>query len=347
MPSVGNDIGLSLKHIAAQLGGDVLGDGEIRVTQVGALASAGRGQISFLSNPKFRSQLAATQASAVIVSPAFAEATSLPRIVVANPYAYYARVCTLLNPVVRSRGIHPTASLGSPVPDSVWIGPGVVIGQGVELGENVVVHAGGVIGDGVCIGDGGLLYPNVTIYSGCRIGRNAILHSGAVIGADGFGFAPDAGFWVKIPHIGVVRLGDNVEIGANTRIDRGALDDTLIGNGCKLDNQIHIGHNCVIGEASVIAGCVGVAGSAKIGKRCQIGGAAMILGHLEIADGTIISPGSMVMKSITKPGKYTAIFPLEEHENWLHNAAQVRHLKRMADRILKLEKTIEELTKRD
>jgi UDP-3-O-[3-hydroxymyristoyl] glucosamine N-acyltransferase len=205
----------------------------------------------------------------------------------------------------------------------------------------VVIHAGCVVGDGASIGEGSVLHPNVTIYRDCVIGRRAIVHSGAVIGADGFGFAPEGGKWIKIPQIGRVLIGDDVEIGANTSIDRGALEDTVIGDGVKLDNQIQIGHNCVIGDHCVIAGCVGIAGSTRIGKGCMLGGAAMILGHLEIADGTVISPGSMVMKSITKPGKYTALYPLEEHDRWLHNAAQVRHLARLAERVTELEKQLQ------
>ena len=258
MPVVGK-ANFSLQEIAARLGGDVIGDGEIRVTQVSTLISASQGQISFLTSSKFRSQLTETKASAVILSSDFASETDLPCIVVNNPYAYYAKVAALLNPPMQpSAGIHLTASIGSLVPDSVSIGSGVAIGQGVVIGENVVIQAGCAIGDGVTIGDGSLLYPNVTIYSGCQIGRNAIIHSGAVIGADGFGFAPEEGVWVKIPQIGAVRIGDDVEIGANTSIDRGALDDTVIGNGCKFDNQIQIGHNCVIGDHVVIAGCVGI-----------------------------------------------------------------------------------------
>ena len=339
--------GLSLNYIAARLGGDVFGDGDIRVTQVGALASAKEGQISFLSSPKYRTQLAVTSASAVIVPPAFAEVTALPRIVAGNPYAYYAKVTALLNPPARrAAGVHLSVSLASPAPASASIGPGVVIGQNVALGEDVTIHSGCAIGDDVSIGDGSLLYPNVTIYAGCRIGCNAIIHSGAVIGADGFGFAPEDGNWVKIPQIGAVLVGNDVEIGANTTIDCGALNDTIIGDGCKLDNQIHIGHNCVIGERTLIAGCVGIAGSTKVGKGCVLLGAAMILGQLEIVDGTIVSPGSMVMKSITKSGRYTALFPLEEHGDWLHTATQVRHLTGMAERLTKLEQLVEELSKK-
>ncbi len=336
----------SLADIAARLGGDVLGDGQIRIARVAPLASAGPGDIGFLVSAKYRGQLQATRASAVIVPPAFAEAVALPRIVTANPYAYYARVAALLNPPpMREPGMDTRAACLSPVPPSVSIGAFATVGRDVTLGEGVVIHAGCVVGDGVSIGAGSVLHPNVTVYDHCVIGERAIVHAGAVIGADGFGFAPDGGRWVKIPQVGRVVIGDDVEIGANTSIDRGALDDTVIGDGVKLDNQIQIGHNCVIGDHSVIAGCVGIAGSTRIGKGCLLGGAAMILGHLEIADGTVISPGSMVMKSIAKAGKYTALFPLEEHERWLHNAAQVRHLDRLAARVAELEKKLQEINK--
>ncbi|HZX33138.1 MAG TPA: UDP-3-O-(3-hydroxymyristoyl)glucosamine N-acyltransferase [Rhodocyclaceae bacterium] len=341
MPSPGR-LTFSLADIAARLGGDVLGDAETRVSQVATLAAAGAGEIAFLSNLKYKRQLADTGASAVIVSAAFADATSLPRIVTPNPYVYYARVATLLNPAnLPAAGVHPSAACASAVPSSASIGAHVAIGRDVTIGEGVVIHSGCVVGDGASIGEGSVLHPNVTVYHGCVVGGRAIIHSGAVIGADGFGFAPEGGKWVKIPQIGRVVIGDDVEIGANTSIDRGALEDTVIGNGVKLDNQIQIGHNCVIGDHAVIAGCVGIAGSTKIGKGCMLGGAAMILGHLEIADGTVISPGTMVMKSITKPGKYTALFPLEEHDRWLHNAAQVRHLSRLADRVAELEKKLQ------
>lgn len=340
-------VGLSLKEIAARLGGDVIGDGETRVTQVGALSRAVAGELGFITSAKYLAELASTGATAVIVPPLFAQSTSLPRIVADNPYAYYARVTALLNPRIGpGASVHPSASSASELPASASVGAGVVLGKGVRLGENVVIHSGCVIGDDVEIGDGGILYPNVTIYRGCSIGAKAIIHSGAVIGSDGFGFAPDQGQWVKIPQIGGVRIGDDVEIGANTTIDRGALEDTVIGNGCKLDNQIHIAHNCVIGDHTLIAGCVGIAGSTRIGKGCVLLGAAMILGHLEIADGTMISPGSMVMKNITKPGRYTALFPLEEHSRWLHNAAHVRRLSEMADRVGQLEKLVAELSKK-
>ncbi len=340
--------GYTLDDIAARLGGDVLGEGKTRVNQVATLASAGPSDIAFLANPKYRPQLDSTRAGAVILAPAVAGSFSGARIVAANPYAYYARVAALLNPdSPREAGVHPTAVLESPIPASVSVGAGVVIGQRVVIGERVHLHAGCVIEDGACIGEASVLYPRVTVYRDCVIGRRAIIHSGAVIGADGFGFAPEGGRWLKIPQIGRVIIGDDVEIGANTSIDRGALEDTTVGDGVKVDNQVQIGHNCRIGAHSVIAGCVGIAGSTRIGEGCMIGGAAMILGHLDIASGTVISPGSMVMKSIARAGKYTALFPLEEHDRWLHNAAQIRHLSRLAERVSDIEKLLEKINRKD
>ena len=334
-------VALSLADIAARLGGDVLGDAQTLISQVATLASAGAGEIGFLTNLKYKNQLQTTRASAVIVSPDFADAVALPRIVTRNPYAYYARLATLLNPRAAALpGIHPTAHCGSSVPASASIGPHASIGSAVVIGEGVVIHAGCVLGDGVSIGDGSVLYPNVSVYAGCAVGRHAIIHSGAVIGADGFGFAPDQGQWIKIPQIGRVVIGDDVEIGANTSVDRGALDDTTIGDGCKIDNQIQIGHNCVIGKHCVIAACAAIAGSVELKDNVIVGGAAMIAGHVTIASGAVISGGSLVMKNITKPGQYTSVFPLEEHSHWLHNAAQIRHLAKLAERVSELEKKL-------
>lgn len=334
-------IQLSLADIAARLGGDVLGDAQTRIHQVAALASAGAGEIAFLVSPKYKSQLLTTAASAVIVPPDFADAVALPRIVTRNPYAYYARLATLLNPRPTSAvGIHPSAFSASELPVSVSVGPNASIGEGVTLGENVVIQAGCVIGDGASIGEGSLLYPNVTVYAGCRIGSRAIIHAGAVIGSDGFGFAPDQGQWVKIPQIGRVVIGDDVEIGANTAIDRGALEDTVIGDGSKLDNQVHIGHNCRIGRNCLLCGCVGIAGSTELQDNVIVGGASEIEGHITIAAGVVISGGTTVTKSITKAGRYTSIFPLDEHAGWLHNAAQARNLVKLAERVAELERKL-------
>jgi len=323
--------GVRLDAIVAQLGGTLLGDGAIGVHGVGTLAGAGEGQITFLANPKYRSQLAATRAAAVILSPAMQEGYDGPRIVADNPYVYYARVAQLLYPSrIPEQPIHPTA----------------VIGRDVLLGEGVVIHAGCVIGDGASIGDDSILHPNVTVYAGCRIGKRALIHAGAVIGADGFGFAKAGEAWLKIPQVGRVIIGDDVEIGANTTIDRGAIEDTVIGDGVKLDNQIQVGHNVVIGDHSAMAGCVGIAGSARIGRRCTVGGGAIILGHLELADDVHVSSGTLVAKSLKQPGQYTGAFPVERHDGWLKNAAHLRHLSKLADRVHELEKKLSELEKK-
>jgi UDP-3-O-[3-hydroxymyristoyl] glucosamine N-acyltransferase len=340
--------GYSLAEIAARLGGDVLGNPDIRITAVATLASAGKGEIAFLANRKYKSQLQTTEAAAVILAPDAADAFAGPRIVAGNPYAYYARVAALLNPPLRAEpGVHPSAVVASALPASSVVGPQVCIGTGVSLGEGVVIHAGCVIGDDVSIGAGSVLYPNVTIYQGCRIGARAILHAGAVIGADGFGFAPEGKAWIKIPQTGAVCIGDDVEIGANTTVDRGALDDTVIGDGCKIDNLVQIAHNCVIGPHTVLAGCTGVAGSVTMGEHCIVGGAGMISGHVTLAPGTTISGGSLVMKSINQPGLYTSVFPLDSHDEWVRNAAHIRRLSHLADRVSELEKKLKEMAVND
>ncbi len=334
--------GLRLDDIVARLGGALEGDGSTRVSQVASLTTAGAGQLSFLVTARFLPQLKQTAAAAVIVPPQFASATSLPRIIDANPYAYYARVVALLNPQrYPPPGIHPSAVVHATVPLSARIAEYVVISRGAVIGENVTIHPGCIIGDDVVIGDDSLLYPNVVVYHNCQIGKRAVIQAGAVIGSDGFGFAREGERWIKIPQIGRVLIGDDVEIGANTSIDRGALDDTLIGDGVKLDNQIQIAHNVSIGEHSAMAGCVGIAGSTTIGRRCTVGGAGMIIGHLELADDVHISAGSMVTKSLRKAGQYTSIFPLETHAAWLHNAAQIKRLAKLAERVAELEKKLE------
>ena len=339
--------GWRLDEIVAHLGGALEGDGSIVVSQVATLASAQAGQIAFLANPKYRQQLQSTSASAVIVPPKFAGDTTLPRIVHPNSYAYYARVVQLLNPAeARPRGVHPSAVVHSVVPPSVSVGENVVLGKDVALGENVTLYPGCVVGDGVSIGDGSVLYPNVVIYRACKIGKRAVVQAGAVIGSDGFGFAKEGDSWVKIPQIGRVVIGDDVEIGANTSIDRGALDDTIIGDGVKLDNQIQIAHNVVIGQHTAMAGCVGVAGSTRIGRRCTIGGAGMIVGHLDLVDDVHVSAGTMVTKSLRQPGQYTSIFPLESHAEWLQNAAQIKRLAKLAERVSELEEKLELMEKK-
>jgi len=331
-----------LRDIQQALGGEVIGEAGVPLTGVGTLEGASANQISFLANPKYRGALASTAAGALIVGPAHRELTTLPRIVAANPYAYFARVAQLFSaPPAAVAGVHPSAVIhhGAQVAATASIAEFVSVGAGAVIGEHAVIGAGCVIGEQATIGDGTRFAARVTLYRRCHVGARGNIHAGVVIGADGFGFAPDftptAGAWVKIPQTGGVRIGDDVEIGANTTIDRGAIDDTVIGDDVKLDNQIQIGHNCVIGDHTIISGCVGIAGSARIGRRVMIGGAAGILCHLEICDGAIISAMTLVTKSITEPGTYTASMPLMKHEDWLKNAVQLRRLDALADAIKK------------
>lgn len=336
----------TLSEIAARLGGQVRDDNGVHIRQVASLAHAQPDQISFLADRKFLPLLTSTRAGAVLVPPQYAEYTPLPRIVTENPYAYYARLTALLNPEKPvPAGIDATAKVAEDanIAPTASIGPYATIAQGASIGEGCVIGAGCHVGADCVISARTRLYPNVVIYQGCRIGVGCILHSGAVIGADGFGHAPEGEHWVKIPQIGRVVVGDQVEIGANTTIDRGALDDTVIEDGVKLDNLIQIGHNCRIGADTVIAGCVGIAGSTRIGRHCRIGGAAMILGHLEIADGVTVSPGSMITRSITQAGTYTALMPFQPHASWLKTAAQIRHLDALARRVSQLEQELNAL----
>lgn len=339
---------VTLDEIVARLGGEVAGDGRLEVSAVTTLDAAGPGQLSFLANPKYRAKLAATRATAVIVAPDVVKDCPTAAIVTPQPYLYFARVAQWLQPSQRPPvGIHPTAVVEGVVADSASIGANVWIGRGARIEANVVIEANCSIGSDCIIGADSWLHAGVAIYSGCQVGARAIIHSGVVIGADGFGFAREQdGSWVKIPQSGRVMIGDDVEIGANTTIDRGALEDTVIEDGVKLDNQIQIGHNVHIGAHTAVAGCVGIAGSARIGKRCTFGGAAMILGHLEIADDVNVSSGTMIAKSVTRPGSYTGWVPFLEHADWLKNFSHVRHLDSMADRIRALEGRLAELEKK-
>jgi UDP-3-O-[3-hydroxymyristoyl] glucosamine N-acyltransferase len=300
---------LTLGQIVARLGGRVAGDAETRVRQVASLEGATAEHISFFTGSRYREKLAATRAGAIVLGTEAEAETQLPRIVAQNPYAYFARVSQLFNPVVaQAPGVHPSA----------------VVAKSAKLGARVSIGALCVVGEDASIGDDSCLYPQVVVYPGCSIGARVIVHSGAVIGADGFGIADDDGRWVKIPQIGAVRIGDDVEIGANTTIDRGAIDDTVIEEGVKLDNQIQVGHNVRIGAHTAIAGCAGIAGSADIGRHCTIGGAAVILGHLKIVDHVNISAGTLISRSILKPGTYTGVYPFDEHESWTRSAAELR-----------------------
>ena len=333
-----------LSEIVARLGGKVLGDSETEIFQVATLEKAAPGNIAFLANAKYRKQLADSRASAVIVAESDAGLTGLPRIVAANPYSYFAKLSALLNPLpAMPPGIHPTAVIGAGAviaPDA-HIGAHVCIGAAARIGAGTVVMAGCVIGERTSVGTQCLLYPNVTIYHDCVIGHQVILHAGVVIGADGFGIAMDEGRWLKIPQIGRVVIGDQVEIGANTTVDRGALDDTVIEEGVKLDNQIQVAHNVHIGAHTAIAGCVGIAGSATIGKYCRIGGSAGILGHLQIADNVEIASFTLIGKSITEAGSYAGVYPFSKNDEWRNNAVHLRHLGELVKRVRAMEKEIE------
>jgi UDP-3-O-[3-hydroxymyristoyl] glucosamine N-acyltransferase len=335
----------SLREITRRFGGEIAGDPDFTVRGVATLESAGPDRIAFLANARYLPQLKATRAGAVIVGEAERAATRLPRIVCANPYAYFARVSALFNPQPAPQpGAHATAVIDAAarVAADAEIGPCAVIERGADIGRGCVIGAGCFIGEGAAIGAGTRLYPNVTVYHGCVIGARVILHAGVVIGADGFGIAMDQGRWVKVPQVGRVVIGDDVEIGANTTVDRGALDDTVIEEGVKLDNQIQVAHNVRIGAHTAIAACTGIAGSARIGKHCRIGGASGIAGHISIADGVEISTYTLITKSIDRPGTYTGAYAFEPHRDWLRNAAQLRHLAELAQRVRELEKQVKQ-----
>jgi len=325
-----------------------------RIRGIGTLASAGAEEISFLTNPRYQSQLATTRAAAVIVTSDTAQALAgspdapqCARVVCSQPYLLYARLAQWFDAARQPRqpaGVHPLAVVApdAVVEDDVRIGPHCVIEAGARIGRGSTLGPGCVVGAGSSLGPDCLLHARVTLYANVRIGARAILHSGVVLGADGFGFAPDPtlgqGAWGKIAQLGGVRIGDDVEIGANTTIDRGALEDTDIGDGVKLDNQIMLGHNVRVGAHTAMAACVGVAGSTVIGARCTIGGAAMLSGHLTLADDVHISGGTAVTSSVSRPGRYTGVYPYAEHGEWQRNAAVIQQLSHLRRRLRTLEK---------
>ena len=325
---------LRLGQIIDSLGGRLIGDPQRLIQRLAPLDTSQADALSFLSNPKYQSQLATTQAGCVIVSPAVADAAqaSTSLIVADNPYHYFARLTQLwrqharvnVEPLLHpSAVIHPLAHVDA----TARIGPLCVIERGAHIGAYTWLKSG------------------VTVGEDCRIGERCIVHAGVVIGADGFGFALFEGRWEKIEQLGAVRIGNDVEIGANTCIDRGALDDTIIEDGVKLDNLVQIGHNVHVGANTAMAGCAGVAGSARIGANCTVGGGAIVLGHLELADGVHISAASVVMRSIRQPGQYSGVFPIDDNASWEKNAATLRQLHRLRDRIKSLESVFESQNK--
>jgi UDP-3-O-[3-hydroxymyristoyl] glucosamine N-acyltransferase len=331
----------TLAELVARLGGEASGEVREPLVGVATLDEADATRITFLANPRYRSRLGGTRAGAVILAAADRDAAGIPSIVAANPYAYFARVAQLFHPPrVALAGVHPAAQVDASavVAPTAEIAATAVIGARARIGERTVIGPGTVIGEDVSIGADCLLHARVTIYGGCSVGDRCILHSGSVIGADGFGFAPDGGRWVKIPQTGRVVIGPDVEIGANTTVDRGAMGDTVIEEGAKLDNQIQVAHNCRIGAHTVIAGCAGISGSTTVGSHCLIGGGAGLVGHISIADGVTISGMTLVTKSITEPGTYTSALPFLPHADWLRNAAQLRRLDEIARTVKRLDR---------
>lgn len=335
----------TLDELANHIDAELIGDPARTISGLATLQSAQQGQLSFLANPKYLQYLESSSASAVIVDRQSAEQCRVDALVVDNPYLAYAKISQLFDPgATSSPGIHssavvdPSCDLG----EDVSIAANVVIGPRSVIGSNVSIGAGSVVGADCSIGDDSRLNPNVTLYHGISAGRRCIIHSGAVIGADGFGFAENKGAWEKIHQLGAVKLGDDVEVGANTCIDRGAMTDTTIANGVKLDNHIQIGHNVVIGEHSAVAAGTAIAGSAEIGSYCTIAGAVGIAGHLSIVDHVHVTGMSMVSSSITKPGVYSSGTALTDNKTWRKNTARLRKLDEYIKRLLAVEKQSEQ-----
>ena len=318
---------LQLGAIVDALGGELHGDATLSIERLAPLQNAQPDALSFLSHPKYQQELAASKAACVIVSPAMREAAAArgAYIVTPDPYYYFARLTQLW----KAHHARPEADRIHP---SAVIHPEAHVDATARIGALCVVERGARIGAGT------VLKSRVTVSEDCSIGERCLLHPGVVVGADGFGLAPHQGAWVKIEQLGAVRIGNDVEIGANTCIDRGALDDTVIEDGVKLDNLIQIGHNVRVGKHTAMAGCVGVAGSATIGANCTFGGGAIVLGHLTVADGVHVSAATVVTRSIRKPGQYTGMFPIDDNANWEKNAATLKQLHSLRERLKALEK---------
>jgi len=331
-----------LAELAVRFGCELRGDPDLVVDRVATLKDASAGAVAFLANPRYRRHLADTHASAVILQPALAAECPVAALLHKNPYATYARVAQLLHaePAVVP-GVHPSAVVDASarVDSTASVEAGAVVGPGCLIGAACRVGPGSVLLGNAVLGTGTRLVARVTLGPGVRLGRRCIVHPGAVIGADGFGHAPDVDGYVKVPQLGSVVLGDDVEVGSNTTIDRGAIDDTVIGNGVKIDNLVQIGHNVRIGEHTVIAGCVGISGSATIGRRCMLAGMVGIAGHVEICDDVILAGRTSVMGSIKKPGMYSGALHEDETPKFRRNAARFRQLDEMARRLRKLERS--------
>jgi UDP-3-O-[3-hydroxymyristoyl] glucosamine N-acyltransferase len=332
---------LSLSELASHLGAEVRGDGSTRIGGVAPLSSAGANDVTFIADPAYRKQLGTTLAAAVIVSPALVDDVSGAALVVDDAYLAFAKTTQLFdNRPCPPVGVHPRAIVedGVVLGDGVTIGPGAVVGRNSRIGAGTEIGAGCVIGSDCIIGDDCLLNANVTLYYGISIGDRVRVQSGAVIGSDGFGFAPNKGKWERIAQLGSVRIGNNVEIGANTCIDRGALEDTVIEDDVILDNLIQIAHNVYVGQGSAMAGCVGIAGSTRIGKGCTLAGGVGLAGHLTLADGVHVMGMTLITNSIDEPGAYASGTSHMPAKQWRRSAARFKQLDSIAKRLQKLEK---------
>ena len=333
----------TLGQLAAQFGCELSGDPGVVVSRVGTLSGAAPDAVTFLANPLYRAHLARTRAAAVIVAPRDAQACPVASLVHAEPYLTYARVASLLHPPASvSPGVHATAVVAASarVAATAQVDPHAVVGSDCTIRDDVVIGAGTVLGANVAVGRGTRIGPRVTLLDGVRIGERCIVHAGAVIGADGFGFAPDRGAWQKIPQVGGVVIGNDVEIGANTTIDRGTIDDTVIEDGVKLDNLVQIAHNVRLGEHTIMAAMSGVAGSTKVGKRCMIGGGVVMINGLTVCDDVLFTFRSIVTRSVDEPGTYSGHLPAEEATLWRKNAARFRKLDALASRLIAVERRL-------
>ena len=338
---------MTLGQLADALGATLKGSETLEITGLATLQEAGAGQLSFLANPQYRKYLADTQASAVLLKAADAEDFAGNALIVPDPYLAYARISHLFDPKPKAvAGIHPSAVVAedAQVDELASVGPFAVIESGARIGPGVTIGAHCFIGARCVIGEGGWLAPRVTLYHDVRIGKRVVIQSGAVIGGEGFGFANEKGTWRKIAQIGGVVVGDDVEIGVNTAVDRGALADTRIGDGVKLDNQIQIAHNVQVGDHTAMAACVGISGSTRIGKHCTIAGGVGMVGHIDVCDGVFVSGMTMVTRSITEPGAYSSGTAMQPLADWRKSAARIRQLDEMAKRLQQLEKRVDTVT---
>lgn len=336
---------LSLQQIAERFDGKVIGDPSYQIDSLASLSSAVANQLSFLANPKYQKQLKSTRAGAVLVDADTADLVKGNAVVVKQPYVVFAQLTHEFVIASSERSISAAAIIdkSARIGVNVDIAAGVVIGADVVIEDNCCIGANAVIGERSVVGEDSVIHPNVTLYADVAMGKRALIHSGVVIGSDGFGFAPVNGRWLKIAHLGGVRLGDDVEVGSNTTIDRGALDDTVIADGVKLDNQVLVAHNVEVGAGTAIAGCTAIAGSAKIGARCQIAGGVGITGHLTIADGTFISAMSLVSKSIKHSGSYSSGTGLDTTRSWRKNVVRFKKLDELNGRVKELEDKIRQI----